>query len=113
MGGTAASRLTTAGSGVNGAALGAAGGAETHTLTTAQLAAHNHAVTDPGHAHSMGFQYGGTSGGSAASQGGVYYSTPYTNTASAATGISIQNNGSGNAHNNTQPTVVLNYIIKT
>ena len=30
----------------------------------------------------------------------------------ATTGISTQNNGSGGAHNNTQPTIVLNYIIK-
>lgn len=40
MGGSAASRLTTAGSGVDGATLGAVGGAETHTLTTAQMPAH-------------------------------------------------------------------------
>lgn len=34
MGGVAANRLTTAGGGINGAALGAAGGSQTHTLTT-------------------------------------------------------------------------------
>ena len=33
-------------------------------------------------------------------------------TALNTTGISIQNNGSGNAHNNAQPTIVLNKIIK-
>src|SRR4051794_36885710 len=40
MGGSAANRLTTAGSGINGAVLGADGGAETHVLTQAQMPAH-------------------------------------------------------------------------
>jgi microcystin-dependent protein len=33
-------------------------------------------------------------------------------TANATTGISIQNNGGGNAHNVMQPFLALNYIIK-
>jgi microcystin-dependent protein len=32
---------------------------------------------------------------------------------SATTGITLNNNGSGTAHNNLQPYIVLNYIIKT
>lgn len=44
MGGGAAGRLT-------GATLGAALGAQTHTLSTAELAAHSHSVSDPGHVH--------------------------------------------------------------
>jgi microcystin-dependent protein len=31
----------------------------------------------------------------------------------AYTGISIQNAGSGGAHNNAQPTLIVNYIVKT
>lgn len=31
--------------------IGVAGGEATHTLVTAELAAHNHGVTDPGHSH--------------------------------------------------------------
>jgi microcystin-dependent protein len=53
MGGTAANRLTSIGSGVDGTAIGNAGGTETRTLTTAQLPAHNHGVTDAGHTHTL------------------------------------------------------------
>jgi len=82
MGGTAASRLTSGGSGVNGAALGASGGAQTHTLTNAQLPT-----------SAIG------TGGSTIARG--------------STVSDLQTIGSGQAHNNTQPTIILNYIIKT
>lgn len=136
MGGTPANRLTTAGSGVDGPTLGAAGGSQAHTLTTAQMPAHNHGVTDPTHAHSVYdpghthtqqswnlTSFDGTGGpyqvgaDAPASGGlGVVNSVSFVGTGigiyAAATGISIQNNGSGGAHNNTQPTIVLNHIIK-
>lgn len=136
MGGTAASRLTAAGAGLDGATLGAAGGAQTHTLTTAQLAAHNHGVTDPGHSHGVNdpghshsqqswnlssfdatggpHQVGADAPGSGG-LGGINYTSFLATGVTVignATGISTQNNGSGSAHNNTQPTIVLNHIIK-
>lgn len=91
MGGTAASRLTTAGSGVNGASLGASGGGQTHTLTTAQLPAHSHS----------GVVTGSGAGGANLGVGdaGILGSTA--------------NEGSGQAHPNVQPTIILNHIIKT
>jgi len=145
MGGSVAGRLTTAGAGVNGAALGASGGLQTHTLTAAQMPAHNHGVTDPGHAHGVtdpthahsvydpghSHQYYRvtTSNGqgsdigtannhlltntAAATTGiGIYAAATGVSVNSGATGISTQNNGSGGAHNNTQPTIVFNKIIK-
>lgn len=114
MGGAAASRLTTAGSGVNGATLGATGGAETHTLTTAQLAAHNHTgvtVSAGAHTHPGGSTSGSNQG---TIENPVASTVGSTGSAGAHTHtLTIDNAGSGNAHNNTQPTLVLNYIIKT
>jgi hypothetical protein len=67
-----------------------------HALTTAELAVHNHGVTDPQHLHVV-------AAGSALvslATGGVQFDviSGSQNTASASTGISIQNAGSGNAH---------------
>lgn len=109
MNASAANRMTSGGSGITGTSLGASGGTETHTLTTAQLAAHNHGVTDPGHAHTLGFLQGGGN----FSGGGNPFVGSNQNTGSATTGITTQNNGSGSAHQNTQPSLILNYIIKT
>lgn len=83
-----------------------------HALVTGELAAHTHSITDPGHIHNLpglGATQAGANGGgyTAISQGGT------GTTASATTGITATNsNGSGTAHNNVQPSLVLNYIIK-
>ena len=94
MGGTAASRLTTSGSGVNGATLGATGGSETHTLDTTQI---------PAHTHNTGTTIGSRNTSAGGGETIVYAGATYASTST----------GGGTAHNNTQPTVVLNYIIKT
>lgn len=131
MGGTAANRLTTGGSGIDGTLIGAAGGADTVALTSAQNGLHNHAVTDPGHGHGIsdpghGHSYqrsGGKGGGvpgfnqsppvAATETANINASGTGISVSSAGTGISIQNAGTGAAHQNTQPTIVCNYIIKT
>ena len=95
MGGTAASRRTSGGSGVDGATLGAVGGAETHTLTTAQIPAHSHPLPSAG------------AGSGAGANAQLYQGT---NTGTISTSV---NTGGGGSHNNTQPTIVFNYIIKT
>jgi microcystin-dependent protein len=97
MGGTAANRLTTAGGGVNGAVLGASGGAETHTLTVAQMPAHTHGMTQamPAITNAAGTVNRASS-----------------NTPANASGTSDSTGGDG-AHPNVQPTLVATYIIKT
>jgi len=100
MGGTAASRLTSAGSGVYAEALGQAGGAETHTLTAAQLPAHAHPING-GNTYSLLRSTGGSAGYGAGS--GLAESV--TNTSN--------NTGGGSAHLNTQPTLLVAYIVKT
>jgi microcystin-dependent protein len=111
MGGADAGRL--AGALANRTVLGGAGGAATHALAVGEMPVHGHGVSDPGHAHSYGagqipsaFTPRGTNG-----DGTNFNNNPATN--AAVTGISIQNAGGGAAHNNTQPTLVLNYVIAT
>lgn len=62
MGGTAASRITTAGCGIDGVTLGAAGGEQTHLLTQAELSSKigtaTSAVRDPTHQHDLTFSVG-------------------------------------------------------
>lgn len=78
MGGTTANRLTSGGSGLNGAQLGSVGGTETHTLTEAQMPNHTHtgtAASAGAHTHTVSGDAGSagahthTVSGSAASAG--------------------------------------------
>ena len=114
MGGSAASRMTSGGSGVDGETLGAVGGGQTHTLVTGELASHGH--TQNAHQHNR------NSGGVveyAAADAGTYNYDP-TGAGVLRLGTAVvenatatnQNAGSGGAHNNTQPSLVLNKIIK-
>lgn len=109
-----ATRLTATYFGGNSTILGATGGLESNTLTTAQLAAHSHGITDPGHAH---VEQGSPAGGGSTSvskpnNGTSGVDAPAsTQTSSAVTGITINNAGGGTPHNNVQPTIIVNYII--
>jgi microcystin-dependent protein len=94
MGGTSADRLTGQSGGVNGDNLGATGGAETHTLTTSEMPSHTHTYSE-------------SSSGPAAR--GVGDST----TAVARQNVNSGSTGGDQPHNNVQPTIILNYIIKT
>jgi len=74
--------------------LGGTGGAKTHTLTVSEMPSHNHSA---GLSSASGtLQYPGVIGG-----GNQLISANTTNT------------GGDQPHNNVQPTIILNYIIKT
>ena len=90
------------------AALGAAGGEETHTLTTGELATHTH-IQD---AHSHTFTvYQTLAEGNGYPRASVHPVTPSDQGTSAATATN-QNTGGGLSHNNLQPYQIVNYIIK-
>jgi len=97
--------LTNAVSGITGSTVGSSSAAESTTLTTAQIPAHNHTLTDPGHNHTIYAISAGLGGGS----GSIPINSSGSGdriTATNTTGISIASAGGGGAHTNVQPTAV-------
>jgi len=78
---------------IDGTALGEVGGDDVHTLTVAQMPSHNHTYNNSNDPSVQGAGGTGLAGGDQ----------------SATTG----SKGGDQAHNNVQPTIILNYIIKT
>lgn len=134
LGGTTASRLTSAGSGIDGTIMGNAGGTENTTLSTAQLPAHTHTATvsDPGHTHVF-TGAGHTHSYTIPDASAALYNAPGSGVAvpsrsasttgstvaggtnaSTTTGVTVTNanTGSGSAHAIVQPTIIENTIIK-
>jgi len=115
MGGAAASRLTSSYFGASAAALGAVGGAESHTLATGEMPSHTHANTlnDPGHKHKV-VAYGGSGGTLNNGTSSVDPISPQIDTTTVPTGITITNAaaGGGAAHKIVQPTIICNYILR-
>lgn len=79
--------------------LGETGGEKTHVLTEAELAAHTHTVP---------LVSGSLVGGST----GIFNTTHVTNANVGPASETSSSTGSGTAHNNLQPYITLNYIIK-
>ena len=114
MGGSAASRLTSTTMTPDGNTLGASGGEQTHTLTIAELASHGHDVrgttngiynTTVGLKDNNCINIQGDDNANGGTSGLV--------TNNSASNPYVGSTGSGTAHNNVQPTLIVNYIIAT
>ena len=92
-------------------------GETAHTLSTAEIPSHSHAISDPGHNHNLGAGNGvvemDTAGHGPASGGGFDGAAPIlSKTDGAVTGITGTNSvGGGGPHNNIQPSIAANYIM--
>jgi microcystin-dependent protein len=90
--------------------LGTAAGSQYHTLSVAELASHNHGVSASASVGVSGADDNNHTGnGDFVADSDAGYKTQR----GVSLSISILNNGSGSPHNNMQPTMLLNYIIKT
>jgi len=92
----------------------ATGGADSLTLSTAQMPTHTHVVTDPGHNHSLP-RYAAAGGTyiPTGSNGSPDYPAGYANVSTETTGISNANTGSSNSFDNRPAYIEMQYIIKT
>lgn len=100
------------GSGLTARTRGETGGAESHTLTEAQMPLH-------GHPYRVSYTSTGSSDASTQTTGGFPTKTTsastqaaYTGTPSNTQGQQIGGTGGGASHNNMQPFMALSYIIR-
>jgi microcystin-dependent protein len=106
----------------NSQTIGAAGGAQSVTLTPGQMPIHTHEVTGStnsagSHAHTIQAFSGetvlvGNGGNLVLKAGGAPYATDAAGTHSHSISVSAANAGGNEAHSNVQPTIILTKIIK-
>ena len=109
MGTTSANRLTGQSGGLDGDTLGATGGAETHTLEDSQSGLPAHTVPS-GTVTAHGID---TDQGDNVNHIRIFTSNRGSSTTVPATNGAVPGADAADAHNNVQPTIILNYIIKT
>ena len=83
------------------------GGSLQVTISTAQLPAHTHTVTDPGHHHTALIASSTNTAGAAAG------TAVAGNTGTSMTGITIDSTGGGDPVNVVPPYAAINFLIKT
>lgn len=109
MGGTDAQRLSYY-SPENTKLSGSMGNAS-HTLSISQMPSHTHPITDPGHEHFNGITPSSATVTYVGSGSNPYFAGA-GNVSRSVTGITIGDQGGGQAHPNAQPTLIVNKIIK-
>tara|TARA_Y200000002_G_scaffold13632_1_gene11008 strand:+ start:1653 stop:2432 length:780 start_codon:yes stop_codon:yes gene_type:complete len=132
---SSASNLTST-YGPDGSTLGATGGAQSVTLTGAQsgekghshtltMNQHNHSFTGDSHSHTLSYGLdnfhdisgstpsGNFASGQSKSTSSVQVSGSIGNTTSTGSVSSVSAANASSAHSSVQPTIILNYIIKT
>lgn len=132
FGNSASNRVTDAQLGADSDALGAAGGSQTHTLTSGQIPSHTHTgTTDADGNHGHPYRSGTASMDNPNGSGGFVRDLANATTYSAFTGTVSGTNGeqigasgththafttgsagSGEAHNNLQPSIMIPLFIK-
>ena len=94
------------GPGLTARSLSATGGEETHTLTTNEMPSHSHT------SNAVGGSLGLIKADGANTANDTDSTPGEPNLYAAPVALTINNTGSGNAHNNMQPFIVVSYLIK-
>jgi microcystin-dependent protein len=115
MGGSAASRITSAGSGVDGSTLGATGGAQSTTLITANLPAYTPAGTITNGAISISHNAMSQTGAPSSLGGGAstgLAAATITASQASSTFAGTAQGGTSTAFSRLPPTIICNYIMR-
>jgi len=82
-------------------------GEETHIITVPEMPTHKHTINDPGHNHT----YNNIVGSPANIAAGTNFTGSTQNTSTKTTGITLNDTGGDQGHENVQPSVFVPYIV--